>query len=398
MSAVAYHERGGSEFIDNGKFFHVHDSLLSEMCTALFAPLPRSDQRRKAADYVRGLLWAQGRKSIRNIASLVGGPAAEQSLHHFVSSSTWNWAPVRRELARRVEEIIAPHAWVVHRMVIPKAGENCVGVERSFLPSFGHVLNAQRAVGVWAATPDLAAPVNWRLHLSRAWLENESRRSQASIPEQAAVESMGDCAAEVYLEMARKWNLPARPVVMDAREADVAATFQKLRDVGAPLLIRINSALRLALGEPGLLHTGTGVLPAHQLMRAAREMRRPASWRDVQPGTQVRVGQVATVRVWLPTQPVRSGLAAGRQDLLLIGISESDRPWPAELWLTNLLSMPPAELVRLTRLTGRVDRDFHQIADRVGIRDFAGQSFTGWHRHVTLASAAHAIAALSRPH
>ena len=43
----------------------------------------------------------------------------------------------------------------------------------------------------------------------------------------------------------------------------------------------------------------------------------------------------------------------------------------------------------------RVDEDFERITDRMGIRDYAGRSYDGWHRHVTLVSAAHTIIALN---
>jgi hypothetical protein len=69
--------------------------------------------------------------------------------------------------------------------------------------------------------------------------------------------------------------------------------------------------------------------------------------------------------------------------------------WPGELWLTDLTDASPATLLRLRQLVQRVDRDLTEIADRVGLRDFAGRSYDGWHRHVTLASAAHAVAALA---
>jgi hypothetical protein len=42
-----------------------------------------------------------------------------------------------------------------------------------------------------------------------------------------------------------------------------------------------------------------------------------------------------------------------------------------------------------------VDHDLTEIAERVGIRDFSGRSFVGWHRHVTLASAAPAVVAVT---
>jgi hypothetical protein len=60
-----------------------------------------------------------------------------------------------------------------------------------------------------------------------------------------------------------------------------------------------------------------------------------------------------------------------------------------------MVDEPPAELLALDRLTDRVDRDFARIADQVGIRDYAGRSYDGWHRHTTLASVAHTVAVLS---
>jgi SRSO17 transposase len=54
-----------------------------------------------------------------------------------------------------------------------------------------------------------------------------------------------------------------------------------------------------------------------------------------------------------------------------------------------------APLLRLTKLTRRVHRDFTEVGEEVGLRDFVGRSYRGWHRHITLASAAHAAAVLS---
>lgn len=91
------------------------EDVYAELCAALFSGFPRRDQRLKAEQYLHGLLTAQGRKSIRNIAAQIGGPAAEQSLHHFVSSSTWDWQPMRAALAHFLERNSCPQAWVVRR-------------------------------------------------------------------------------------------------------------------------------------------------------------------------------------------------------------------------------------------------------------------------------------------
>ncbi|MET7453913.1 transposase [Streptomyces sp. NPDC005574] len=370
-------------------------SMLEELSSVLFESLPRSDQRRRGMEYVQGLLGVEGRKSIRNISSLFGGEAAEQSLHHFISGSTWDWGPVRRALARHLEEISPARAYVLRPMVIPKAGDSSVGVDRRFDPSRGQMTNAQQAVGVWAVSEEHSTPVNWRLHLSDTWLDDATRRRQASIPESASPETMDQCCVEAYLSLTRDWKLPVRPAVMDAREADVAATVRPLQAAGAQMLLRVSANLRLSAIDPGLPRSATETeMTAHQLMLMARPLRQPVIQRRPGPGGgAVHAGLAATVRVRLPQRASRR--PSWSRDLLLLGVGDNGGRWPGELWLTDLTDLHPAQLLRLSRLTRRVERDFAQTAEQVGIRDFSGRSYSGWHRHATLASAAHAVAVLS---
>jgi hypothetical protein len=365
-------------------------AVLGDLCTALFSSMSRRDQRTRGLEYVRGLLTAPGRKSIRNLAAVLGGPAAEQRLHHFVHSSTWDWAPVRRALAQYLARVAPPQAWVVRLMVIPKAGEHSVGVDRRFFPDLGRVQNAQQAVGIWAASEELCCPVNWRLYLSAAWLDDQRRRSRASIPDGTIPETICDCAIDAYLELVERWALPVRPIVLDARGLDTSAAIRRLLVARVPLLTRITGTMPLTVADPVLTGHRADVLPAHQVMRAARHVRQPVVWRA---GPRTHTCLVAAVRVLLPTTAGGTG-DAGRE-LLLLAVSDIDQSWPTELWLTNLTAAEPAALLRLTRLDGIVDQDFTDTSDQVGVRDFTGRSFGGWHRHVTLASAAHAVAALA---
>ncbi len=369
------------------------DALLTGICSTVLSSLPRSDQRRKGLQYVRGLLGAEGRKSIRNIATVVGGQAAEQSLHHFIASSTWDWAPVRRALAQHLARIAPPQAWVLRPMLIPKAGEHSVGVDRRFVPALGQMLNAQQAIGVWAASADSSYPVKWRLRLPEAWVDDQPRRSQAAIPEGLDAESLGDCAVAAFQAMTSQWGLPVRPVVLDARETDALCLVRRLRALGVPFLVRVGGPLQLtpAAAPFGARRTAEAA-PAWQLISSARDLRRPVV--DFGHATNTpRTSLVAGVPVRLPNCAGRAGQG---EELLLLGVSLPGQRHPAELWLTDLTQAQPAALLRLARLLERVDRDFEQVADQVGIRDFAGRSFSGWHRHVTLASTAHAVAMLRR--
>lgn len=376
----------------------VQEEVLTELCSVLFASLPRRDQRRRGVEYVRGLLAAEGRKSVRNMAALTGGATTEQGLHHFVSSSTWDWAQVRGRLAQYLARVAEPSAWVVRPMIVPKAGEHSVGVDRRYFPAFGQVLNAQQAFGVWAASDRMSSPVNWRLHLSGAWLDDRRRRARASIPASLSPEeTLDECAVAACRELVAGQALPRLPVVLDARETEAATTVGQLRAADMPFLIRVSGA-QLFTPSHAVGPARGGELPAHQIMGAARELRRQALWTDHEPQAARRTSLVAALRVGLPRRPSRSEApehSGDRRDLLLLSEWRDSGRWPSALWLTDLTGDRPGALLRLSKLIGRVDRDCAEIADRVGVRDYAGRSFGGWHRHITLASAAHAITAVA---
>lgn len=370
-----------------------HDAVLSEFSSTLFTSLSRNDQCRKAVQYLRGLLETPGRKSVRNIAALLGDQASEQNLHHFISASTWDWIPIRRALADHWIDARPPQAWVVQPVIIPKTGRHSVGVDRHFFPTLGQMVNAQRAIGVWAASDTTSTPVNWRLHLPQAWLKDDHRRSQVAIPDDVPVETMSESVVEACLEAVNRWQLPVRPFVLDSCEVHAAPIFEKLHSTGMPLLVSVCEDQPLTVTDPALPTAGRGPLTAEQIMVMAKDLRRPVTTAPHEPGAPAPTPWAATVRVAGPFPP---GSSSPPGEVLLLGIGEEGGRWPAKLWLTNLSTTPPASLVRLTRLADRVDRDFTEIADRVGIRDFSGRSFGGWHRHITLASAAHAVVALAR--
>lgn len=372
------------------------DPVLTDMAGSLFASLSRTDQRRKGVEYVSGLLATPGRKSIRNIASLIGGRATDQSLHHFISESTWDWIPVRRALAHYLVGRLPVTAWVLQNMVIRKAGQHSVGVDRTFVPAAGRVLNAQQAVGVWAASEGRSSPVEWGLHLPQGWIDDGSRRSRASIPESAALESLADRAARLCLAVVAEWAMPVRPVVLDARKLDVHTIMDCLGRQGVPVVARVDESVPLAIADPALTgHSGSATMPAGRVMRAARGTRHPVWWR--RPGTfgGGRTVQVARVAVTAPLgRGPRRRPGTGR--LALLGLAEGMWEDSPQLWLTHMRRARPAALLNLCGLLDRVERDYSMVARNVGMEDYAGRSFDGWHRHMTLASAAHAVAVLTR--
>ncbi|WP_240803618.1 transposase [Streptomyces sp. A0592] len=63
---------------------------------------------------------------------------------------------------------------------------------------------------------------------------------------------------------------------------------------------------------------------------------------------------------------------------------------PVKYWVSNLPANIPAKgLVRLAKSRWRIEHDHRELKTALGLDHLEGRSFTGWHRHVTLVTAAH---------
>jgi SRSO17 transposase len=70
---------------------------------------------------------------------------------------------------------------------------------------------------------------------------------------------------------------------------------------------------------------------------------------------------------------------------------------PVQYWLSDLPSgMPLTTLVRLAKLRWRIEHDYREMKQALGLAHFEGRTWNGWHHHVTLVSVAHAFCTLQR--
>ena len=66
-----------------------------------------------------------------------------------------------------------------------------------------------------------------------------------------------------------------------------------------------------------------------------------------------------------------------------------DADEPTDYWLSTLPEQTPLKtLVRLAKIRWRIEHDYRELKTGLGLDHFEGRSWTGWNRHVTLATAA----------
>jgi SRSO17 transposase len=392
---------------------------LEEFAAEMFSPLARRDQRDKGATYVRGLLLDGRRKSMQPMAERLG--VDHQGLQQFVSSSTWAVEPVRERLARRAVAVIAPDAWVVDDTGFPKDGTASPGVARQYSGTLGKVGNCQIWVSISAVTDAASCPLSWRLFLPGRWDDAAAatpeaaaairdRRARAGIPAEQRHREKWRLALDMLDELAG-WQLAPPVVVSDAGYGDNAEFRDGLTARGWAYVVQVSGDLTAQAADavPEVKpYSGRGRRPLpryrtppvglrEHVLAAGREAVQEVIWRE---GSQ---GPMSSHFVALRVRPAgRRATARLAEDgslpaVWLLAEWPPEATEPTDYWLASMSADTPlAELVRLAKIRWRIEHDYRELKTGLGLDHFEGRTWAGWHRHVTLVTAAQLFLTLLR--
>jgi SRSO17 transposase len=412
---------------------------LVEFAAGMFGGLARSDQRAKGELYVRGLLLDGKRKSMQPMAARLG--VDHQQLQQFVSSSTWDYAEVRGRLARWAQAFIGPRAFVVDDTGYPKDGVASPGVARMYSGSLGKVGNCQIGVSVHAVTDWASAAIDWRLFLPKSWddtaaehaedpeivAEIRARRARSRIPDQVRHQEKWRQALDMLDEItgpqeidgpdeidgapAGGWGLDPLPVVADAGYGDCAEFRLGLEDRGFSyvLAVKATTSAYPAAAEPmtpPYRGRGRPPVPAYPenpstlaalALQAGRQGLRRVTWRHGSrkaPGnpTAAMTSRFLALRVRPANRNIPRAADGSLPECWLIAEWPPGHAEPTDYWLSNLpTDTPLRELVGLAKIRWRIEHDYRELKDGLGLDHFEGRSYLGWHRHVTLTALAQAF-------
>ncbi|WP_067833929.1 IS701 family transposase [Actinomadura kijaniata] len=374
---------------------------LEEFTTQVFAPLARVDQRVKGGLYLRGLLLDGRRKSMQPMAARLG--VDHQRLQQFITSSTWSYEQVRARLARRVVRVVRPQVWVIDDTGFPKDGDASPGVARQYSGTLGKTGNCQIAVSVHAATDTASCPLNWRLFIPDAWdgPQAADRRARCGIPATECHRPKWRLAIEMLDELAG-WGLYPAVVVADSDYGNNALFRRGLAARGLAYAVQVTGELTAydaaaVPQRPPYGGRGPRPLPRYRdrpvslrehVLAAGAAQARTLRWRHGARGPLRARFVLLRVRVaGRRPRPQADGVIA---EQWLIAQWPAGAAEPVKYWLSNLpADFPAAMLVRLAKARWRIEHDYRELKTGLGLDHFEGRSFTGFHRHLTLVTAAH---------
>jgi SRSO17 transposase len=328
-------------------------------------------------------------------------------------------------------------ALVVDDTGFPKDGTASPCVARQYSGTLGKVGNCQIGVSVHLVSEHASCAANWRLFCPESWddtaLEDpvaaaaaRHRRERAAIPDEVRHTEKWRLALDMIEEMTGPggWGVldlataagGARPTVAaDIGYGDNALFREQLTAAGWQYAVAVKGSTTAhdggavpqarpygGLGQPPKPAYPRPPATLRQLALAHAGQVRPVTWRQ---GTKTtRDNPAAAMTSCFPAIRVRPASrhiprAADRSLpacwLLAEWPPEADEP--SGYWLSTLPEdIPLEELVRLAKIRWRVEHDYRELKTGLGLDHFEGRSFTGWHRHVTLAALAQAFCTMLR--
>jgi SRSO17 transposase len=386
------------------------ESRFAKFVESIVSVIGHADRARPLWDYCVGLVLPCERKSVEPMAAVTAPErvsAQHQSLLHFVNQAPWS----DEKVLAKVREIVLPalerhgpiEAWIIDDTGIPKKGRHSVGVGRQYCGQIGKQDNCQVAVSLSIANDHASLPVAYRLYLPKDWAEDGDRRRKAGVPEDVSFKTKPEIALE-QLRWACEAGLPRGVVLLDAGYGNNS----ELRtDITALDLAYVAGIL----SNTSVWPPGTGPLPAKKWSgrgRPPKLLRRDAkhlpvsvkdlalsfpkrAWRTIEwrEGTAERLcSRFARVRVCVARRDFKLTERRPQEWLLIEWPAGEDEP--TKYWLSTLpAKISFRDLVNTAKLRWRIERDYQELKQEVGLGHYEGRGWRGFHHHATLCIAAY---------
>jgi SRSO17 transposase len=358
--------------------------------------------------YCIGLVLPAERKSVEPMAAIIEPErvsAQHQSMLHFIGQGGWSDEKVLSKAREMVVPEMERHgpieAWIIDDTGFPKQGKHSVGVARQYCGQLGKQDNCQVAVMLSLANHHASLPVAYRLYLPKEWTDDEERRLKAGVPEEIDFQTKPEIALE-QVRWAHEAGLPRGVVLMDAGYGASTELRSSLTALDLPYVAGIlpNTTVWEKGKEPlpPKKPAGRG-RPAKLMRRDAKH--RPISVKDLALNLPASAWRKVTWREGAAA-PLSSRFARVRvrvahrdyrltepfpEEWLLIEWPKGEKE-PTKYGLSTLLqNISFQRLVDYAKLRWRIEHDYKELKQEVGLGDFEGRGWRGFHHHATISIA-----------
>jgi SRSO17 transposase len=335
----------------------------------------RSEPRRRAVGYLRGLLSDTERKNGWQLAEHLG-EATPDGVQHLLARADWDAGAVRDDLIGCVHEHMGhpEGVLIVDETGFLKKGTKSCGVARQYTGTAGRIENAQIGVFLAYAGPKGHALIDRALYLPKEWTDDRARCAAAGVP-RAVTFATKPRLAERMLTRAWRHGVRAAWVTGDTVYGHDGKFRRFLDENEQPYLLAVPANQPLFDGE------------VRSTVQAIADGLPGAAWERASAGDGSKGPREYDWAV-RPFGPVDE---RGWQ-LWLVVRRHRERPDErAYFFARGPAETPPVVLIRVAGTRWRVEECLELAKGDCGLDEYEVRSWVGWHRHVTLSLFALAV-------
>lgn len=345
--------------------------------------------RRLGPVFARREVWAQAGKYIDGLASDIprkngwtiaehAGDRSPDKTQRLLNHAVWD----EHEAMSVVRDFVVEHLGDPDAVAVldetgqEKKGERTCGVKPQYVGCAGQVANAVNVVYCTYASRRGHAQVGARLYLPEEWAADPARRDRAGVPEDVEFNTKPELGIDILADLHAAGALPPWVTADEVYGRDpTLRTWCEDRNVGYALGVPRSFTVVLTSGRKVRADQALGFVPATAWNRAS-----------CGPGSK---GDRTYDWAWIAT--------ASPRHHLLIRRSLTD-PTDQAFFYCHVPEDRPTTLGTMVKIAGRrwpVEEDFQFGKDHFGLDHSQVRLYTALTRHLTLAMASLAIAAVT---
>jgi SRSO17 transposase len=227
-----------------------------------------------------------------------------------------------------------------------------------------------------------------RLYVPKEWSDDPPRCDKVGMPKDLLHQKKWEIALDL-IDASLAEGCVKRPVLADAGYGNSVAFRDELRKRSLHYVVGVDGnhhgwpSRSQAKGRESMTFREIANLERHHIVE----------WRKGSKGTQK--GCFAAIRLNSAERQRKQGNV--KKEQWLISEWRKGEDGPTKFYLSSLpKNTPLRELVKLIKLRWRVERDYQEMKQEIGLDHYEGRTWPGIHHHFALCSVAHYFLALTR--
>lgn len=353
-----------------------------------------------ARNYLTGITLPGKRKNMSRISFKLN--LDQNIIQQFITDSPWDADSVMEHNARIMSNNLANDLGVliVDDTGQGKKGTKSPGVKRQYSGTLGKTGNCQILVGCTYAIPGKtrnADAVYWPTGLSgylpKEWCENTQRRKEAGIPNKVVFRTKPEIALEL-LDNVRQIT-PHQAVTADSGYGGNGDFRKGLRDMKESYVVAITPS------DISVVPEDTEILPPGRKVGHGRRQIHPNFPKDIHPKTADQMVKDLSDKDWerIEWSEGTKGKLSAQFARIRVRVASQGRPTDEVGWLVfertrdeelkvfmcwGLDGASLEDLVKIAHIRWTIEQCFKQMKGELGLDDFEGRKWEGWHHHMAM--------------